>query len=120
MYIIPEDRPSVRYAASAKHRPLMPVELICRAEGLPMPTPEYKFLSNRRFRFDWAWVPYRLALEIDGGVWMKGGGRHTRGAGFMRDQEKMNLAALHGWRVFRCTPQTIHTAMTVVKKALGG
>jgi len=95
---------------------MSPVELICKADGLPMPTPEFQFLTGRRFRFDYAWVPHKIALEIDGGVWS--GGRHTRGAGFMRDQEKTNLAALHGWRVFRCTPQTIHTAMTVVKQAL--
>lgn len=97
-------------------RLLMPVELICKVDGLPMPEAEYKFLADRRFRFDWAWVPYKIALEIDGGVWS--GGRHTRGAGFMRDQEKTNLAALHGWAVFRCTPQTIHTGMKVVAEAL--
>lgn len=81
-----------------------------------MPTPEHRFDTTRRFRFDYAWVPYKIALEIDGAVWT--GGRHTRGAGFMRDQDKTNLAALHGWRVFRCTPKTIHTAMALVKQAL--
>ena len=106
----------MRYPAQAKDRPLMPVELICQADGLPMPEPEFKFHPDRRFRFDWAWPPQFVALEVDGGVWS--GGRHTRGAGFMRDQEKTNLAALLGWRVFRCTPQTIHTAMEFVKQAL--
>ena len=81
-----------------------------------MPTPEYKFHPARRWRFDWAWTPHLIALEIDGGVWVRG--RHTRGAGFMRDQEKTNHAALLGWRVFRCTPQTIHTGMGLVKEAL--
>jgi very-short-patch-repair endonuclease len=105
-----------RYAHNDPTRPLMPVELICRADGLPMPVPEFRFDACRRFRFDWAWVPHKIALEVDGGVWA--GGRHTRGAGFMKDQEKTNLAALHGWRVFRCTPQTIHTAMALVRQAL--
>lgn len=107
---------TMRFEASDKNRPLMPVELICRADGLPMPVPELKFHPTRRFRFDWAWTDQKIALEIDGGVWS--GGRHTRGAGFMRDQEKTNLAALDGWLVFRCTPQTIHTAMQLVKQAL--
>lgn len=95
---------------------LTPVELICRVDGLPMPVAEYRFCLGRRFRFDWCWPRQLIALEIDGGVWTKG--RHTRGTGFMRDQEKTNLAAVLGWKVFRCTPQTIHTAMELVKQAL--
>lgn len=106
----------MRHDARVKERPLMPVELICKADGLPMPTPEYRFHLERRFRFDYAWPEQLIALEVDGGVWTRG--RHTRGSGFMRDQEKTNLAALLGWRVFRCTPQTIHTAMQLVKEAL--
>ena len=106
----------MRYDAKDAKRPLMPVELICKADGLPMPEPEFKFHPQRRFRFDYAWPKQLIALEVDGGVWTRG--RHTRGSGFMRDQEKTNLAALLGWRVFRCTPQTIHTAMQLVKEAL--
>jgi len=73
----------------------MPVELICMADKLPMPTPEFRFDMSRRFRFDFAWVEQKIALEIDGGVWMKKA-RHTSGSGFMRDQEKTNLAAFYG------------------------
>lgn len=99
-----------------KHRILGPVELLCKVDDLPMPTSEYRFDAKRRFRFDKAWVGQKIALEIDGGVWS--GGRHTRGAGFMRDQEKTNLAALQGWLVFRCTPQTIHLVLPMVAQAL--
>ena len=42
-----------------------------------------------------------LAVEIDGGTWVSG--RHTRGAGFERDCEKLNTAVLLGWRVLRFT-----------------
>lgn len=43
-----------------------------------------------------------LGIEIDGAVWSSG--RHTRGSGFVKDQEKFREAAILGWRVLRfCT-----------------
>jgi len=77
--------------------------------GLPKPVIEHPFAKplGRRHRFDLAWPERMLALEIDGGVWIRGGGRHNRGAGFLRDQEKFNLATQLGWRVLRCTPDDI-------------
>jgi len=38
-----------------------------------------------------------LAVEVDGGTWT--GGRHTRGAGFEADCEKLNAAVIAGFRV---------------------
>jgi hypothetical protein len=49
----------------------------------------------------------KIAVEIDGGVFI--GGRHTRGTGFVRDMEKLNLAGLLGYRVFRFTPQQLRS-----------
>lgn len=60
---------------------------------------EHLFARPRRWRFDFAWPEFKLAVEIDGGTWS--GGRHTRGAGFAKDCEKMNAAQLAGWVVFR-------------------
>ena len=72
---------------------------------------EHQFYPPRKFRFDFAvftvaWG-YRdnLAVEIDGGIWT--GGRHTRGLGFQRDMEKLNLAAIEGWSVLRFTPKQV-------------
>jgi very-short-patch-repair endonuclease len=78
---------------------------VCKAEGLPMPIPEHRFLHGRRFRFDFAWPDQKIALECEGGVWT--GGRHTRGKGFLSDMEKYNHAASLGWLVLRCTPGTL-------------
>ena len=70
--------------------------------GLPNPEPEFKFCETRRWRFDFAWKEFKLALEIEGMVWRNG--RHTRGSGFVKDMEKYNNAAKLGWRIIRATP----------------
>ena len=59
---------------------------------------EFRFDPVRRWRFDFAHEPSRVAIEINGGVWSNG--RHVRGAGYLRDREKMNAAQAAGWRVF--------------------
>lgn len=81
------------------------------AAGLPAPVTEHRFMSDRRFRFDYAWVEQHVALEVEGGIWT--GGRHTRGSGFLRDMSKYNHAAVRGWYVVRCTPSTLRTKETV-------
>ena len=62
---------------------------------------EYVFFEGRRFRFDFAWPNFLIAVEIEGGTYSMG--RHTRGSGFAKDCEKYNLAALDGWQVYRFT-----------------
>ena len=74
---------------------------------LDIPKAEYRFLKKRRFRFDFAWPDIMIAMEVEGGVWMKGGGGHTTGKGYTRDLEKYNLATLHGWKVYRFTTQDV-------------
>lgn len=78
-----------------------------RALKLPEPVREYVFAKPRRFRMDFAWPELKVAVEIDGGVWS--GGRHTRGAGFLRDCEKLNLAALGGWAVLRFSGELVRS-----------
>jgi very-short-patch-repair endonuclease len=89
-----------------------------KAEGLPTPEREFRFHETRRWRFDFAWPDRKLAVEVDGGVWTRG--RHTRGAGFERDCEKLNEAVLLGWRVLRVTPGMVKLgeAVRVLKVAL--
>ena len=69
--------------------------------GLPEPAREFRFHPKRRWRFDFAWPDQRVAVECEGGTWMRG--RHVRGDGYRRDAEKYNAAVLLGWRVFRLT-----------------
>lgn len=99
-------------------RAALSLDYQCGVVGLPKPEREYRFAPPRRWRFDWAFVPQKLAIEQEGGVWS--GGRHTRGAGYVKDLEKYNTATLHGWRVLRFTPQQVNdgTALTAIEQAL--
>lgn len=65
------------------------------------PVKEHFFCTGRRWRFDFAWVSEKVAVEIEGGTWS--GGRHTRGSGFIKDTEKYNRATEMGWAVLRYT-----------------
>ena len=91
----------------------MPIDLfpqVCAQQQLPQPVAEFRFHASRKWRFDYAWPTYRVALEVEGGVWT--GGAHGRGTGITRDIEKYNYAAAMGWLVIRCTPSKKLTAET--------
>jgi hypothetical protein len=79
----------------------------CRQNHLPPPTFELEFHPERRWRFDIAWPKFKVALEVEGGVWTQG--RHTRGSGFLKDVEKYNAATCLGWRLLRTTPGQLYT-----------
>lgn len=97
----------------------IPFDKQCRAVGLPTPAAEVRFHPTRRWRFDWAFVPELVAVEVEGGVFIAG--RHSRGAGMVKDMEKYNAAALLGWRVLRVTPSQIVNgeALNLVEQMLG-
>ena len=67
--------------------------------------PEYKFHPKRKWRFDFAIVDYKIAIEIEGGLWLRG--RHNRPVTMIKDFEKYNEAAKLGWRLLKYTPEQI-------------
>jgi hypothetical protein len=71
---------------------------------------EYRFSPPRRYRWDYAHPTSKVAIEIQGGVWMGRSG-HSGGTGLLKDYEKLNLAASLGWRVFLLTEATIDDRM---------
>lgn len=75
--------------------------------GLPPCVAEFQFCETRKFRFDFAFVDYKTAVEMNGQIWKKGG--HNTGTGLLRDYEKNNLAATLGWQTLFCTPAQIYT-----------
>lgn len=64
---------------------------------------EFKFHPSRKWRADFAIPSHMVLIEIDGGTWSNG--RHTRGSGFVKDQEKTNAAACLGYHVLRYQPK---------------
>lgn len=88
----------------------------CRA-CLPVDA-RHDYRRARMWRFDFAWPDRMLACEVEGGTWA--GGRHTRGAGFQADCDKLNAAVLLGWRVLRVTGQDVGdgTAIELIERAL--
>lgn len=93
---------------------------ICKTDLRVECVKEFKFHPVRKWRFDYAIPEYKIALEVEGGVWT--GGRHTSSVGFMKDMEKYNTATLMGWRVFRTTPDELYRLKTLnlLKTAISG
>ncbi len=84
---------------------------LCTLTQLPTPVPEYRFSPPRRWRFDWAWIDQKVALEVQGGLFVQG--RHARGAALLKEHEKLNEAAALGWRVLFVTPSMLESANTL-------
>jgi very-short-patch-repair endonuclease len=58
---------------------------------------QYRIAPGRRFKWDFAWVEKKVAIELHGGLWSYGA--HSRPVGVQRDMTKANIATLAGWRV---------------------
>jgi len=84
---------------------------LCADQGLSTPTPEYHFAKPRRWRFDYAWPEHKVALEVQGGIFIAG--RHSRGAALLKEWEKLNMAAMRGWRILYCQPKDLCSVATM-------
>ena len=80
-------------------------EWLWRAHDGPELVRELRFHPTRRWRADFAHLPSRTLIEIEGGIYVNG--RHNRGAGFAADLEKYLEASLAGWRVVRLGPNEL-------------
>lgn len=88
------------------------------APYLPLPTREFRFHKTRLWRFDFCWEAplLKIALEVEGGVYIQG--RHQRTGGFIGDIEKYNQATIYGYRLLRFTPKQIESleALDTIKE----
>jgi hypothetical protein len=98
----------------------IPFDRQCAFAQVPVPVGEHRFHPTRKWRFDWAWPQQFLALEVNGGAYIQG--RHTRGAGFEKDCEKLSEAAVLGYRVLHVLPAQVASgaALMLVERALAG
>jgi hypothetical protein len=84
---------------------------------------EYVFWPDRKWRLDFAFyhpgmVP--LGVEVAGGVYLPGGGGHTRGKAFEDDCEKYAHLAIQGWRLIVVTPKQVKSGIALqwIERAL--
>ncbi len=68
---------------------------------------EWQAIPERKFRFDYFHLEARIAIEINGGVWMERGG-HSYGTNLISDYEKYNLAIANGIRIFILSSEMIN------------
>lgn len=89
---------------------------------------EYPFARvtlGRQWLFDVAWPGLKVAVEIEGGIWGKGGqsggqkcklcgetpkGAHGSATGILRDIEKYNAGMMLGWRIYRVPTGAVNWA----------
>ena len=71
------------------------------------PLKEFKFHDKRRWRIDYCWPEQKLAVEIEGGIWINGG--HNRGKIYKSNVEKYNEIVLCGYDLLRFVPDNLLT-----------
>ena len=88
--------------------------LLTRLEraGLPTGVGQHPVIAGRLFRFDRAWPDHKVAVEIQGGVWMPKSA-HNTGSGIERDCLKLSMAAALGWRVLPITRSMIESGEAI-------
>ena len=91
-----------------------------RIAGMQNWVREYRFHAIRKWRFDFANVALKIAVEIEGFAPGGRAGRHQRVAGFTADTEKYAEAAIAGWRLIRVTTRQVRdgTAFTWIERAV--
>ena len=60
-----------------------------------------RIIPGRKFEFDFVHKRHKVAVEIQGGTWVKGA--HSTGSGIRRDCEKQNLAMATGYKLYAFT-----------------
>ena len=99
-----------------------------RALKLPVPRTQFAFATSlgRDWRADFAWPDAGLLAEVNGGVWRKNpktgqfAGAHSHPSGILRDWNKLNDAAILGWRVLQLTTDQVRNgaAVSILERAL--
>ena len=88
--------------------------------GIPNPMGQFKFAESigRRWAVDFAWPKQKIVVEIEGGIWRRGGGAHSHPMNILRDIEKYNALAMMGYRLFRFSDRELKdgSAIEMMKK----
>jgi very-short-patch-repair endonuclease len=94
------------------------------AHRLPTHVEQFRFGNStdirKSYRADFCFPDYWLIVEIDGGIWMPGGGAHSHPIDIERNMRKQNDALLWGYSMLRFTPKEVqnHHAIGFTQKVL--
>jgi very-short-patch-repair endonuclease len=66
---------------------------------------EVRFDLSRKWRWDFVLKDHRIAVEICGQIWKKGG--HSTGKGIQRDYDKANHGTMLGYRVLHFSTEDV-------------
>lgn len=84
----------------------------CRALKLPPAAVQWRFsqsahpnTASRKWRCDVVFLDFKVMVEIDGGIWIKGA--HSHPLDILRNMRKQNDAMLLGYHVLRFTPEEV-------------
>lgn len=85
-----------------------------KAMKLPAPLRFYKFAMSmgRKFEADFCFLDHKLIVEINGGLWMKGGA-HSMPTHIERDMVKHQHAVLLGFWMMAFTPDDVFSGHAV-------
>jgi len=61
------------------------------------------------WRIDWALVDHKIAVELEGGIWMAGKG-HVNGKTYKDNCDKYNKLTSEGWQVIRFTADHVKSS----------
>lgn len=78
--------------------------LLKQNPAIPDHVEEHVFHPVRKWRIDLAWPEFKLAVEIEGGTYLQRGGHRGSISGYLKDKEKYNALAVHGWWLLRVLP----------------
>lgn len=86
-----------------------------KAMKLPTPLRQYKFAKSldRNFECDFCFVEQRLIVEVNGGIWFKGGGAHSRPKKIEQDMERQQYAVYLGFFMMAFTPDEVFSGHAV-------
>jgi hypothetical protein len=77
---------------------------------------EYKFDLLRKFKFDYANLRLKIAIEMEGGIYTGTG--HAKTGRYLKDMEKYNMASIKGWIILRYAHGQEKKIAGDVKKAI--
>lgn len=77
-----------------------------RLLNLPAPVAEHRFHGTRNWRFDWAYLDQKIAIEYQGGNYTGRGG-HNSVKGLRNDYAKFTEASLLGWTLILIDSETV-------------